>query len=452
MRRLSAVLLGLSMLVACSSSPAAPAASSTPTRVPLLPASESTARPTRPPISLPALPTDLPPTDEPLATLEVSPSTPLPEWVDDFSDPGSGWDVNSAQEGSVGYEDGGYVIQVDKTEYSLWSNPGRVLNDVAISVQAQPLVEAVPSDMGIICRYENVDNFMYGAITSDGYYGITQMKSGDLKILSGNGKLRSSEVIQQGAQPNVIKFQCVGNQFTLLVNDQVLDTVEADAPASGDAGLLAGSFEKPGARVRFDDFAAKNEVSATSTAGGKVLFADDFSDASSGWDVRKTNNGSSDYRDGHYFIRVDSPKFQLWSTTGQDFTDDVIVEAMAGPAAGPQENEMGVMCRYQDINNFIYGSIGSDGFYAIVEVADNKTNILTGNGHFQQSAAIPVSSETYPIRFACEGDRYTLSVNGQEIDSIHSSTFSHGDAGLLAGTFGQGGVEIVFDDFKVSRP
>jgi hypothetical protein len=321
-----------------------------------------------------------------------------------------------------------------------------------VSVQAEPLDETVPSDMGLICRYQDVDNFIYGAITSDGYYGINQMKDGTLRVLTGGGQLRSSDVIQQGAQGNAIQLQCAGNQFTLVVNDKVLTNVEADAPVSGDVGLLAGTFEKPGARVRFDDFEAATATSTLPPADESVLYADDFSDAGSGWDVRATDNGASGYRDGRYFIRVDSPKYQLWSTTGQDFTGDVMVDVVAGAAAGPQENEMGVMCRYQDIDNFVYGSVGSDGFYAIIEVADNKTTILTGDGQFQQSDVIPVGSETYAIRFACEGDRYTLSVNGQEIDSARSSTFSGGDVGLLAGAFDQGGVEIHFDDFSVSAP
>ena len=451
MRRLITVSLGVLILAACNSSPGAPATSPTPTHVPVSPASENTAVPARPPITLPAQPPEMPPTDEPLATLQPSSPTQLDGLEDDFNDPKSGWDVNSSKEGRVGYEDGGYVIQVDKTEYSLWANPGGVFDDVAITVQAQSLVETVPSDMGIICRYENVANFMYGAITSDGYYGISQMKDGDLSVLSNNGKLRSSEVIQQGAQPNAIQFQCAGNQFTLIVNNQALATIEADAPTTGDVGLLAGTFEQPGARVRFDDFAATTGVSAAPRTGGTILLADDFSHISSGWDVRKTDNGASGYRDGRYFIRIESPKYQLWSTTGQDFADDVVVDVTAQAVAGPQKNEMGVVCRYRDIDNFVYGSVGSDGYYAIVEVADNKTNILTGNGQFQQSDAIPVGSETYALQLACEGDRYTLFVNDQEIDSALSSTFSHGDVGLLAGTFDKGGVEIVFDDFRVSK-
>ena len=128
------------------------------------------------------------------------------------------------------------------------------------------------------------------------------------------------------------------------------------------------------------------------------------------------------------------------------------MEVTAGLARGPQENELGVICRYQDKKNFMYASIGTDGYYAIAEIKDDETTILTGGGKFQQSDAIPVGSETYAIRLACDGDRYTLFVNDQRIDSASSSTFTRGEVGLLAGTFDQGGVEALFDDFSVSVP
>jgi hypothetical protein len=115
---------------------------------------------------------------------------------------------------------------------------------------------------------------------------------------------------------------------------------------------------------------------------------------------------------------------------------------------------MGVLCRYQDRQNFVYGSVGADGYYAIVEIKNNKETVLTGNGKFQLSNAIPRGSETYVIRLVCEGDRYTLFVNGEQIDSATTggSAFSAGDVGLLGGTFDPGGVEILFDDFTVSTP
>ncbi len=453
MRQLALVLSGLVMLLACSLSSAVPAAPATPTRVPLLPTMASTAKPTRPPVGAQALPTEAPATDEPLATLEPSSAT-LDGLFDDFSDPGSGWDVGSGDAGAVGYTAGEYVIQVDEVDYSLWANPGVMFDDVVVGVTMQLDADSAPADMGAICRYEDADNFIYGEITSDGFYGITQMKDGDLRVLTGGGQLQANDTIRQDARSNQLQFLCAGDNFALFVNDQFIDAVQAEAPTSGDVGLIAGTFEQGGARVRFDDFSAVLPPPGTEIGpvGDQVLFADDFSDPASGWDVRETDNGASGYRDGRYFIRVDQPKYQLWSTTGQDFADDVRVEVMAGVAAGPQENEMGVVCRYQDIDNFIYGSVGSDGYYAIVEIKGDTTTILTGEGKFQQSALIPTGSESYFIQLACVGDQYTLLVNGEEIDSATSRAFTGGDVGLLAGTFDEGGVEVLFDDFRVTAP
>lgn len=449
MRQLALLLSGLVMLLACSLSSTAPA---TPTRVPLLPTTASTARPTRPPVGAQTLPTKAS-GDEPLATLEPSSAT-LDGLFDDFSDPDSGWDVGSGDAGAVGYTDGEYVIRVDEVDYSLWANPGVTFDDVVVGVTMQLDANSAPSDMGAICRYEDADNFIYGEITSDGFYGITQIKDGDLRVLTGGGKLQANDSIRQDTRSNQLQFLCAGSNFALFVNDQFIDAIQADAPASGDVGLIAGTFEKGGARVRFDDFSAVLPPPGTEIGpvGDQVLFADDFSDPKSGWDVRTTVNGGTGYRDGRYFIRVDTPKFQLWSSPGQPFDGDVIVEAIAGLASGPEENEIGVLCRYQDRQNFVYGSIGTDGYYAIVEIEDDTSTILTGEGKFQQSAAIPIGSETYLIQLACVGDQYTLVVNGEEIDSALSDAFTGGDVGLLVGTFDEGGVEVLFDDFRVTAP
>jgi hypothetical protein len=448
------LLSGLLLLTACSSPAAAPA---TATRAPLLPA-ERTAKPTRPPVGAQIAPTELlesPATDEPLATLESLPPVSLDELLDDFSDPDSGWDINSGQEGAVGYEDDEYVIQVDEVDYTLWANPSVTFGDVLAGVTAQLADDSAPADMGVICRYQDVQNFVYGEITSDGYYGINQVKDGDLTILTGDGKLQPSDVIRQG-EANRIEFLCAGRQFALFVDEQFVDAIEADAPAEGDVGLIAGTFERPGARVRFDDFSAVlpppgTEIGAVQP-GSSVLYADDFSDSQSGWDERETENGATGYRDGRYFIRVTTPKYQLWSSPGESFEGNVVVEVIAGLASGPEENEMGVICRYQDRQNFMYASVGTDGYYAIVEIKDDEVTILTGEGKFQLSDAIPAGSDTYVVRLACKGDRYTLFVNGEEIDSASSSAFTGGDVGVLAGTFEQDGVEVLFDDFNVSGP
>ena len=191
--------------------------------------------------------------------------------------------------------------------------------------------------------------------------------------------------------------------------------------------------------------------SQPSLSGGNILFKDDFNDPSSGWDTYLNDNGSVDYKNGKYEITVAVASYLLWGNPGQSF-DDAAVAVDAAPTAGPQENEMGVICRYADAKNFMYASIGSNGYYGIYEIKAGKQTRLSGGGDLAQSSAIEQGSATNHIQFVCKGTDYTLIVNGQAVETITSSTLSSGDVGLVAGTFDKPGVTIDFDNFVVTAP
>lgn len=456
-------LLGIVSLAACSLGGAA--TPEAPTRVPPLPTAEKL-QPTRPAMGVPA-PTLSADSAEPLATIERAPTDAAPidaaptdavsKFItDDFSDPASGWLVDEIAEGSVKYAQGTYVIEVKPKLYTIWSHPGLRYDDVAVAVSARPIDLAADTELGVLCRYRDGKNFIYASISSDGYYGIGQMKDGEATLLTGNGKLQPSGAILTGDALNRIQLVCDSDQFTLIVNDQRVDTAQIETAARGDVGVLAGTFDQPNAAARFDNFATSAPQLASSVPakgpGKQVLLQDDFSDPQSGWDVRETTNGASGYGAKRYFIRVDQPKYQLWSVPGQIFKGDVVVEVTAGLNKGPADSEMGVICRYQDKENFVYGSVGSDGYYSIVEIKNNQVEILTGKGKYVQSGKIPTGAASYHIRLACEGDTYTLFVNDTKIDSVTRQAGAAGDVGLLVGTFDKGGVEVLFDDFLVSSP
>ena len=190
----------------------------------------------------------------------------------------------------------------------------------------------------------------------------------------------------------------------------------------------------------------------TSSGGAAALFQDDFSDPNSGWDSGSSLNGSTDYGSGDYVIRVETKQYSLWANPSRSFDGDVSVEVDAVPVTGPDANEMGVICRYQDVDNFMYASIGDDGYYAIYEIKDGQTTVLTGNGQLVTSDAIHQGQVSNHLKFVCKGSQYILSVNGLEVDTATDDSFNSGDVGLLAGAFDTGGVKIDFDNFLVTAP
>lgn len=172
---------------------------------------------------------------------------------DDFSDPLSGWDRIEEAEGVTDYYDGKYRIYVGATNTDVWANPGLEFTDSFIEVEAMKAGGDNNNDFGVICRYQDGENFYFFVISSDGYYGIGKL-SGGAQMLIGTQSMPPSEVILQGEGTNHIRAGCVGSTLTLIVNGETLAEYEDTEFTSGDVGLLAGSFINPGTEIYFDNF------------------------------------------------------------------------------------------------------------------------------------------------------------------------------------------------------
>jgi hypothetical protein len=186
------------------------------------------------------------------------------------------------------------------------------------------------------------------------------------------------------------------------------------------------------------------------TQSGQALYHDDFSDPTDGWPVGSDEIGSLEYSQGAYRVLVKSAGYDLWAVSRQTY-GDVQVEVDTARLAGTSDNRFGLICRYQDVSNFYVFIISSDGYYAIALIR-NGTSSLLGQEMMAYNAAIIHGDGPNHIRFDCIGNALTGYVNGQQVAVVNDSTYSTGDAGLLAGAFDEGGVDISFDNFMVIKP
>ena len=184
-------------------------------------------------------------------------------------------------------------------------------------------------------------------------------------------------------------------------------------------------------------------------SSGSVLFQDDFSRPVTGWEHLQAEQGSMDYDGGGYRILVNALETNFWSTPHQDFAD-VHLEVDVGKLAGPDENRIGLICRFTS-SDYYFFMITSDGFYGIGIFAAGQAALL-GQSELQSSEKILKGMAVNHLRADCVGDMLALHVNGFEIASVHDQTLKSGDIGLLAGTFGQPGVDVIFDNFVALQP
>jgi len=180
---------------------------------------------------------------------------------------------------------------------------------------------------------------------------------------------------------------------------------------------------------------------------GKSLFRDDFSNTNSGW---PNQAGQAYYTGGGYGIVVDDIRSTISATHGQNLSE-VVIDVTATKIGGPDENLFGVVCRYQDQNNFYFLAVSSDGKYGIGKFVNGQETLL-GADDMQPNIIIHQGNTTNILTASCTGNTLQLTVNGTQLATVQDDTFSSGDVGLLVGTFGLQGAYILFDDFIVSAP
>lgn len=175
---------------------------------------------------------------------------------DDFSNPQSGWGTLNTEGGVAAYQDGAFQMYVKPANAQLWAHPGLALDDVRVETRLRAAAEPFSNRMGILCRYLDDANFYFFLISADGYAAIGKMAAGQATLLTG-GEMTRQAAILTGGQENRLRADCVSDFLIFYINDTLaLSAQDADF-ARGDVGLLAGTFETPGAAVLFDDFTVR---------------------------------------------------------------------------------------------------------------------------------------------------------------------------------------------------
>lgn len=183
---------------------------------------------------------------------------------------------------------------------------------------------------------------------------------------------------------------------------------------------------------------------------GSLLMRDDFSNPESGWDTWWNEESQASYQDGGLRLAVMQPQLDIWSRPDASY-GDVRMEVDAVKLNGPVQNDFGLICRYQDGDNYYALLAGSDGSAGIMKVKDGEAYFIN-TADEQAKEVIYADDGLNHLRGDCIGSRLILSVNGHKLVEARDRDFAQGGVGLMAGAFETGGVELLFDNFLVYNP
>lgn len=174
-------------------------------------------------------------------------------FMDDFTHQTGGWQTYTDRLSFAGYAQNGFRLWLDLPNYQIWSVPGLNFRDTHIYTRAHQVDGPDNNLFGLLCRFQDEQNFYSLVISSDGYFGIFKKFAG-VQTLLDLPQMGFSEVIKRDGQRNEIMAVCTDDQLALFVNETKLLQVTDSSLAYGDVGLIVGNLSEPGADILFDYF------------------------------------------------------------------------------------------------------------------------------------------------------------------------------------------------------
>jgi S1-C subfamily serine protease len=171
-------------------------------------------------------------------------------YSDDFASPFSGWDTGGDEFVRRYYQNGEYFIQISPDNYYGWANPGEDFADVVITVDVRAERSDGTGDFGVLCRYQDEDNFYALEVSEDGYFAIWKAEAGEFSDLV-EWSFSNDIPIQEAV---TVKAACIGDQLSLAIGDVLLAAVSDGTHAYGDVGLIAGTWEQGDLVIGFDNY------------------------------------------------------------------------------------------------------------------------------------------------------------------------------------------------------
>ncbi len=371
------------------------------------------------------------------------------------------WNTSDGTEYGASLVDGVYRMYLNSANWMVWAESSMITNDnIIMEIDTELVSGSVENNQGMICRYSDDNNFYMLTIGNDGWVEI-------MKIFQGVQTSLFGEFTDGLVDPvrNHLQGFCIGDRLVLYVNGKLGADVRDSDLASGDAGLIIGSYDNPQVTVNFDNFLVYEAIGDFPTdyipeptqATGELpdlandwneTFSDDFDTPNKGnWTIFNESAVVSEWRNGRFAFDFNEAMMTATSITNDLDLSDVVVQMEVYRVGDVIENDMGLVCRYQDQDNYYSMSFGNDDYVTIY-----KTVAGTWTALFNEFVDTDLSGDYHQMTISCIGTELSLFIDGNLMAKVNDSELSTGDVGLISGTYDSVPVVLEFDNFVVYTP
>lgn len=187
-------------------------------------------------------------------------------------------------------------------------------------------------------------------------------------------------------------------------------------------------------------------------ADPNTLFYDSFAPGQTGgWVLERDELGQTAVSNEQLVITVNEPNTLQYSALDTELFDNFEMTVDLRQLQGSPTSSFGVLFRMVSPEQFYRFEITGDGFY-MIERRDNGGQWTRFVPDWTAAPAINQGlNVSNQLQITAVGPTMRFAVNGILLQEISDTTYSLGRIGLDAGTFGQTGLQVAFDNVRVSR-
>ena len=185
----------------------------------------------------------------------------------------------------------------------------------------------------------------------------------------------------------------------------------------------------------------------------EILFHDEFVPGATGnWLLEEDVAGRTTVVDEQLSIRLDAVNMLQFASLRDPFFTDFVLDVEARLVTGDPAGTMGVLARMQDNTQFYRFAITGTGLYLV-----ERRNADGSWTRYEEDWAMSPSIQTgvnavNRLRIVAQGATMRFYVNETLLQEVTDSQYTAGVIALEAGTYGQPGMQVVFDNLVVKRP
>lgn len=209
------------------------------------------------------------------------------------------------------------------------------------------------------------------------------------------------------------------------------------------APVVAAPPQAPPQQVA-DAEAVANRIAGIREADPDI--ADNFDADNGTWKLGYDGETSVYLRAGMLYIAVDVESTVAWSESSTR-AEDFYMEVETTHREGALNNQFGVLFQYEDGDNFLFFSVGSDGYYSLQRLVNDEWEMVI---EWTESDVIETGEGSQNLLgILSEGSTVTLLINDAIVDQVTGLQPLEGKLALAAGAYDEPGVNISFDNFAV---